>query len=103
MGCQKSIASKIREKKADYVLSLKRNHGNLYDAVTSYFKGVSKKELEIDEECGKGHGRVDVRSCSVCWDINWLTEKEKWEGLNCIIEVESLRIEGKKDSKKKWL
>lgn len=101
MGCQKSIASKIREKQADYVLSLKRNHGNLYDAVTSYFKGASKKELEIDEECDKGHGRVEVRRCSVCWDINWLPEKEKWEDLNCIIEVESLRIEGKKETTEK--
>ena len=34
MGCQKEICTKIREKKANYVLSLKGNHGNLHDDVT---------------------------------------------------------------------
>jgi len=30
MGCQKTIASKIIEKEADYVLAVKNNHKHLY-------------------------------------------------------------------------
>lgn len=38
MGCQKEIARKIVEdKKADYALSLKGNHGDLHDDVKLFF------------------------------------------------------------------
>ncbi len=37
MGCQKKIAAKIIEKEADYILSLKNNHGTLYDDVSRVF------------------------------------------------------------------
>ncbi|QVL55635.1 MAG: ISAs1 family transposase [Simkaniaceae bacterium] len=101
MGCQKSIASKIREKKADYVLSLTGNHGDLHDDVRTYFEGTEKEGLEIDEECDKGHGRIEVRRCSICRNIDWLTHKEEWKDLNCIVEIESLRTEGGKGTKEK--
>jgi len=38
MGCQKKIAKLIIEKKADYILSLKGNQGNLHDDVRTYFE-----------------------------------------------------------------
>src|SRR5512143_103258 len=37
MGCQKGIARTIRERKADYVLALKTNHGHLYEQVVAFF------------------------------------------------------------------
>ena len=101
MGCQKSIASKIREKKADYVLSLKGNHGDLHDDIRTYFEGTSKEDLEVDEECDKGHGRIEVRRCSISRNIDWLMQKEKWKDLSCIVEIESLRTEGGKDTLEK--
>ena len=96
MGCQKSIASKIREKKADYILSLKGNHGDLHDDVRTYFGGNQEKKLEEDKEYDKGHGRIEIRKCTVCWDINWLRQKTEWEDLSCIIEIESTRMVGEK-------
>jgi hypothetical protein len=38
MGCQKEIASKIREKGADYVLSLKGNHSKLHKNIKTFFE-----------------------------------------------------------------
>jgi predicted transposase YbfD/YdcC len=43
MGTQKTIAQQIRTQKADYVLSLKPNHPNLYQAVDSWFKAAQAK------------------------------------------------------------
>ena len=40
MGTQKTIAQQIRAQKADYVLSLKPNHRNLYNAVEAWVKGA---------------------------------------------------------------
>ncbi len=101
MGCQKSIASKIREKEADYVLALKGNHGDLHEDVKTYFDGEKEGSLEKDEEYDKGHGRIEIRKCRVCRDINWLIQKDEWQDLSCIIEIESTRIEGEKETKEK--
>ncbi len=37
MGCQKNIASKIKDKKADYLLTVKGNQGNLNQTFEGYF------------------------------------------------------------------
>lgn len=101
MGCQKSIAKKIREKEADYVLSLKGNHGDLHDDVKTYFEGVREIELEEAKECDKGHGRIEIRKCTVSRDIDWLTQKTEWKDLSCIIEIESVRIVREKETTEK--
>ena len=63
-GCQKLIAKKIIDARADYVLALKGNQKTLHDAVTEYFA----KQMENDfadvkvgthTETLTGHGRVD--------------------------------------------
>ena len=38
MGCQKKITDKITEKKADYLISLKRNQKATYDEVKEVFE-----------------------------------------------------------------
>ena len=37
MGTQTAIAEKIKKKRADYVLALKRNQNSLYEDVQEYF------------------------------------------------------------------
>src|SRR5829696_6318435 len=66
MGCQKAIAKKIREKKADYVLALKENQGQLYADVELYLN--DSKQLAKIQQCeiaDKGHGRLEIRRCYV--------------------------------------
>ncbi len=101
MGCQKSIALKIREKEADYILALKGNHGDLHEDIKAYFSGVSREKLDTNKECDKGHGRIEIRQCAVSYDIGWLSQKKEWKDLQCIIEIKSTRIEREKESSEK--
>ena len=51
MGTQTAIAEKIRNKRGDYVLALKRNQGNLYEDVSLYLMDEEvKRKLQ---ESGK--------------------------------------------------
>lgn len=101
MGCQKSIAAKIREKGADYVLALKGNHSDLHEDVQTYFEGVDRSELATDKSVDKGHGRIEIRNCSVSTDIAWLPQLSLWKDLHCIVEIESTRIQRDKETVEK--
>jgi hypothetical protein len=68
MGCQREIASKIREKGAHYVLSVKENQGETYREIKEYFDDVqeawSAGRLPTDvwrSGIEKGHGRIEKR------------------------------------------
>ena len=96
MGCQKAIAEKIVEKKADYVFSLKGNQSLLHDGVKLFFqtqkendfKGISYDYYEsIDAE----HGKIEIRRYWTTSDIDWLQSKENWRKLNTICMVERER------------
>lgn len=90
MGCQKKIASQIVAKDGDYILGLKGNQSSLFDDVKHFFED---KELLKDtvyyEEADGGHGRVEIRKCTVTDKIDWLKERHKWDGLKSIIKIES--------------
>src|SRR5262249_10145830 len=65
MGCQKEIVKQIREKEADYVLSLKGNQGTLHEDVKFFLesevaKGSSEK-VGFYKEIEKEHGRIEIR------------------------------------------
>lgn len=102
MGCQKDIASMIIEKKANYVLALKGNHGSLHDDVKTYFEDAIKSNFK-DYKCDifktleKDHGRIEKRTYIATNDISWLSGKSDWKGLKSIVAVISERTEkGKK-------
>lgn len=96
MGCQKKIAANIVDKDADYVLALKGNQGTLNDDVTLFFTdAIENKFKDIDFDYHKtvdgGHGRVEIRRHWSVSDIDWLDQKQDWEGLKSIGMVESER------------
>ena len=79
MGCQKDIASKIIKKKADYILALKGNQGNLYKEVTDLFDKVDTPEFvkyihQSDTQIEKDHGRIEQRECVTIENLDWLYE-----------------------------
>lgn len=96
MSCQKKIVEKIRAKKADYVIALKGNQGNLEKEVKAWvhkleregFKGVAHQQFEQIE---KGHGRIEERYYRQIKINDWLTEAENWKDLTTIIEVRRVR------------
>lgn len=89
MGCQKDIAEKIIEKKADYVLALKGNQPTLYENVIEWFNDAENnnfKDFEVDscKTIDKGHGRIERRKYYITGDINWIHCKEEWSNLKSI-------------------
>lgn len=86
MGTQTEIAKKIRDKGADYILSLKDNQHNLYNDVKlfmdEYCKDKEAKSSDIySYSLDNSHGRLERRECYVCNDIGWLHNREKWADL----------------------
>lgn len=96
MGCQRAIAQKILDKKADYVLALKGNQGALRQDVELFAneqKARNFKDASIsqDQTLDKDHGRIESRDVTVFHDIAWLQERHKWPGLSAVVMVESRR------------
>lgn len=101
MGCQREIAKKIIDKKADYVLALKGNQGSLRADVevfaaeqkaTNFADTTISQDTTIDGD----HGRIETRTTTVIHDVDWLRERHNWPGLNAIVMVESRREVGGK-------
>ncbi len=112
MGCQTKIASQIKKQGGDYLLSLKENQGNLYNAVVNSFaeKTITTNMPEIEQQnislktnviipenakkittTNKAHGRIEERKCTVLSAMHLPEFKLKWDGLESIIMIESTR------------
>lgn len=91
MGCQKEIATLIRQQGADYVLALKGNQGSLYTQVEQFFKQVQQTDFAGIEHSHhytseSGHGRIEIRHYYSI-PISALARKptqEQWAGLSSI-------------------
>ena len=103
MGCQKKIAEKIIEKKANYVLVVKDNQPTLHHEIIDFL--ARHKELEYKDrgyefkqykETDKGHGRIEVRKYTAVDQILWMNSAKDWKNLKSIVMVESTRIIGDK-------
>ena len=101
MGCQREIAQKVVDKKADYVLALKGNQGSLRDDVELFVaeqKATGFKDARIsrDQTVDGDHGRIETRTTTVIHDVGWLQQRHDWPGLNAVVVVESEREVGDK-------
>ena len=99
MGTQKDIAKKIRKKRADYVLALKKNHENLYEDVELYFsdpellsKCAYKKTVE------KARSSIETREYWQTDDIDWLYGKKEWAGLTTIAKTVNTTVKDGKET-----
>lgn len=103
MGTQKAIAQRITEKQADYLLALKGNQETLKDDVELYFQDAEEQDFGIAEfdyhrTVDKDHGRIEIRECWVTDDIDWLSMKGQWAGLQSICMIKTERIIGEEHS-----
>lgn len=102
IGCQKEIVKLITQQNADYVITLKKNQGNLYDEVEKLFKsGISNSFQGIESSTYKteemGHGRHEIRHYVMLSGIGSRLDPESvWSNFNSIGMVESVRsLDGK--------
>jgi predicted transposase YbfD/YdcC len=103
MGTQKAIAAQIVDGEADYVLALKGNQGNLYQAVIDYINEQSKNDFadvkarrHVTEETG--HGRHERRVYVHMPVPKTLPDLELWKGLTSIGVVTSICVRDGKET-----
>lgn len=101
MGCQREIAQKILDRKADYVLALKGNQGTLHADVALFVaeqkaRHFADTKITRDTTVDADHGRIETRTTTVIHDVEWLQQQHGWPGLMSVVMVESSReINGK--------
>ena len=96
MGCQRSIARKIIDKKADYIIALKGNQGTLREDVGVFAaeqkaNGFKDAAVSRHETVDGDHGRIETRTYTAIHDVEWLQERHDWPGLQGVVMVESQR------------
>lgn len=94
MGCQTAIASKIIERKADYILAVKDNQGHLYEDIAHLF-GLAFQELNplafvegYAKTVDKDHGRIEIRECwtlSATFQQQAIRNISQWEKLTSLV------------------
>lgn len=99
-GCHKTVAQKLVDKGADYVLALKGNQGNLHGEVTNFYSQAMKVSPEesgcdywVSEE--RTRGRTEKREVWACSELDWLPQKPEWSGLRSIVCLRSTRTTSK--------
>jgi predicted transposase YbfD/YdcC len=96
MGCQRGIAQKIIDKKADYVLALKGNQGSLQDDVELFVaeqkaKDFADTKVSSSKTTDGDHGRIETRVTTVLHDVGWLQNCHGWPGLKSVVVIDSSR------------
>src|SRR5262249_7069931 len=89
MGCQKDIAQKIRDKQADYVLTVKENQPHLLEDIQTCLQEAFANEagdqrLDHWQTQEQGHGRTEQRYYTVLQDPQGIREQAAWVDLNVI-------------------
>jgi predicted transposase YbfD/YdcC len=101
IGCQRAIAAKIVDKKADYVLALKGNQTSLHDDVALFVaeqkaNGFKDTPISRSHTVDGDHGRIETRTTTVIEDVAWLQARHPWPGLKAVIVIDSTREIGVK-------
>ncbi|MGI6691491.1 MAG: ISAs1 family transposase [Christensenellales bacterium] len=89
MGTQKDIATKICERGADYILSVKKNQLTMYEDIETLAQEESKNNYnDIKHEhyktLDKGHGRIEVREYWLFPEVSWASWAAEWKNLGAI-------------------
>jgi predicted transposase YbfD/YdcC len=119
MGCQRNIVKEIKEADADYVVALKGNQETVHQEVQEFLdeavaeqktwrpEGVKAPrvatELAFFETVEKDHGRIETRRYYQSTEIGWFADRHRWEGLQSVGMVESIReIKGQKTVERRY-
>ena len=99
MGCQKHIASHIRDKRGHYVLAFKKNQKHLYEDIQDAFEvGTLAQKAAYVEALDKGHGRIERRCCWVL-DAKKAPEAILWPGAKSVVKIQCERHIGDKTTR----
>lgn len=94
IGCQKDIAQVIIEKKADYLLAVKKNQPALHEDIELAFQQAEhdpKLVHSSQETADKGHGRLETRLYQTITNLEWVPTASQWPKAHCVGRVISTR------------
>jgi predicted transposase YbfD/YdcC len=80
IGCNPNIAQNIVDAKADYLLAVKDNQPTLHAEIKSYFQTAPSGEVDRFETVGKDHGRLEIRTHSVSYAVDWTSSERSYPG-----------------------
>src|SRR5215472_12604541 len=83
MGCQRAIAQKITDKKADYIIALKGNQGTLHEDVKLLVDEQKARDFKdttvsFHSTVDGDHGRIETRKYTAIHDVSRLQERHDW-------------------------
>lgn len=98
IGTQEEIANKIvYEKKSSYILKVKDNQKELKDDIKTYFDlGIKREDPDIaiyETDYEKNHGRIEKRTYYLSYDLDCISNKEKWKSIKAIGRIDVYREE----------
>ena len=63
----------------------------------------STEHYDYYETVEKSHGRIEIRKCWSCWDVDWLIQRHEWTGLSSMAAVECTRtLNGKTSTERRY-
>lgn len=98
MGCQREIVKQIREGGGDYVITLKKNQGGLYERVEALFQSALTQQYKgftfsSTRPLEQGHGREETRYCMMLSEIQAQIDPErKWLDLQSVGRQDAMRV-----------
>ncbi len=102
IGCQKEIVKLIAQQEADYVITLKKNQGSLYNRVEALFSEALRSKYEgfthsSNRRSQENHGREETRYCVMLSDVQAQIDPEgEWQNLQSIGRADVMRtVKGK--------
>lgn len=99
IGTQEEICNLItsKEKKGDFILKVKDNQKDLKDDIKTYFDlGIQRDDSNIaiwETNYEKDHGRIEKRKYYLSYEVDCISDKNKWKSVKAIGRIDVTRIE----------
>lgn len=91
IGTQEKIVNKIVNKGGHYVLKVKDNQKTLKNNIKKYFDKINNlygnDNIQYKKTIEKDHGRSEIREYFLSYDVNTISDKEKWQTVKAIVYV----------------
>jgi predicted transposase YbfD/YdcC len=105
---QTTIAERIQQRGADYVLAVKDNQPQLAESIRDFWRSFRAQPPGwtphgFAETVEKDHGRIETRRCYAFDQLNCLADPEQWKGLRSFAVLESERIVGQTTTREQRL
>lgn len=97
IGCNRQVAERILQAKANYVLQVKGNQSALQEAIHKQFQEARLERFQgwcsdSHEQIEGDHGRIEKRKVEVIWGVEGLGSLgQRWPGLASLAVVQSER------------